>query len=81
MTNSRLVAGDVIVKPYGEREIVLLVLPQRSLSAKLNLLRLHVDPPTLFDTYWTNSLPKGYRRVGNVPAWFIEEMAELREET
>jgi hypothetical protein len=68
-----LQVGDVIVKQWGQERVYIVVKTPGN-SRKLWLLRLHTG--TLLDTWWKDRqhLPRRYRYVGTVPAWFIEEL-------
>lgn len=61
--------GDVVVKPYGNREIVLVMLrPTRQKVEWLNM-----GHRSIVSNYWfaPNALPEKWRYVGRMPAYWV----------
>lgn len=75
MIDNRVQAGDVFVKQWGQREIVLVMLPRTPSSAKQPYLRLPAG--TTEGGYWSRREQldrRKYRYVGTVPLMFLPDL-------
>lgn len=74
--NPQIEPGDVFVKEWGKREIVLVVLPKSPDQAKTPYLRIGGGRDSIWstrrDSFGGRRNP--YRYVGTVPEWFLKEL-------